>query len=68
VQHEGTICRVASSGKVVPMESQREPLAAFWTGDALVLFGGEEYGCPDNVSCHRVVGPDTLDGWILAHP
>ena len=33
---------------------------------ALLLFGGEEYTCPDEASCDRNPGPDTLDGWLLA--
>lgn len=41
---------------------------AVWADDALILFGGEEYDCPDDADCDRSPGPDTLDGWILADP
>jgi hypothetical protein len=48
-------------------DRQRSP-EALWTGDSLLLFGGEEYHCPDIAICDRSAGPDTLDGWVLANP
>jgi hypothetical protein len=63
----------ADSWRAVPApprgeNRQREQMHGFWTGDALLLFGGEEYDCPDNATCDRSIGPDTLDGWIHADP
>ncbi len=49
-------------------EDRQRKLEAAWTDDALLLFGGEEYTCPDDTSCDRAPGPDTLDGWILTVP
>jgi hypothetical protein len=47
---------------------QREGMQACWTGDSLLLFGGEEYSCGDNATCDRSPGPDTLDGWRITDP
>lgn len=45
---------------------QQRTLQSAWTGNALLLFGGEQYECPDNATCDRAtVGPDRLDGWLL---
>ena len=52
-----------------PREPDRQrDLSSFWADGALLLFGGEEYTCPDGANCDRDIGPDTLDGWILADP
>ncbi len=48
--------------------NRQRSLQALWAGDALVLFGGEEYDCPDAGLCDRSVGPDALDGWINVRP
>lgn len=49
-------------------KDRQRTLQSRWTGDALLLFGGEEYTCPDGALCDRSAGPDTLDGWILTDP
>lgn len=49
-------------------QDQQRTLQARWTGPSLVLFGGEEYTCPDGASCDRDPGYDTLDGWIIPNP
>lgn len=47
---------------------RQRTLRSSWTGDSLLLFGGEEYSCPDYATCDRNPGPDTLDGWLLPSP
>ena len=49
-------------------KERQRTMQARWTGAALLLFGGEEYSCPDNGVCDRMGGPDTLDGWLLTDP
>ena len=50
-----------------PRGSDRQrTLASRNANGALLLFGGEEYTCPDEATCDRNPGPDTLDGWLLA--
>ncbi|MEO6628859.1 MAG: ubiquinol-cytochrome c reductase iron-sulfur subunit N-terminal domain-containing protein [Aquihabitans sp.] len=46
---------------------RRRPIS-LWADDSLLLFGGEEYECPDGAACDRNPGPDTLNGWSLANP
>ncbi|QXC60014.1 hypothetical protein KSP35_16795 [Aquihabitans sp. G128] len=46
---------------------QRE-LQSCWADGGLLLFGGEEYDCPDDARCDRASGPDALDGWLLTDP
>lgn len=47
---------------------RQRSLHSHWTGDGLLLFGGEEYTCPDEATCDRARIPDTLDGWLLRDP
>lgn len=47
---------------------RQRTLRSSWTGEALLLFGGEEFTCPDSATCDRNLGPDTLDGWLLPRP
>lgn len=49
-------------------KNRQRTLKARWTGDSLLLFGGEEYTCTDDAACDRNIGPDTLDGWLLVDP
>jgi len=49
-------------------DQQREGLVSAWTGDALLLFGGAEYGCPDTATCEMAFLFDTLDGWLAHRP
>jgi hypothetical protein len=52
-----------------PRDADRQrQLRSFWADGALLLFGGEEYTCPDGADCDRDLGPDTLDGWMLVDP
>lgn len=47
---------------------RQRTLQAQWADGALLLFGGEEYDCPDDAACDREPGYDTLNGFILANP
>jgi hypothetical protein len=47
---------------------RQRSLLSMWADGALLLFGGEEYSCPDDAECDRQPGPDSLDGWTLADP
>lgn len=50
-------------------KDRQRALTSRWADSALLLFGGEEYTCPDGASCDRGNrGPDTLDGWLLTSP
>lgn len=49
-------------------QDRQRSLHSYWTGDGLLLFGGEEHTCPDEADCDRARGPDTLDGWLLTDP
>jgi hypothetical protein len=49
-------------------EDRQRTLQARWAGDSLLLFGGEEYDCPDDAACDRSPGYDDLDGWLLRDP
>lgn len=52
-----------------PRGQDRQRNLVSLVGDGtLILFGGEEYSCPDNAECDRNPGPDTLDGWITRIP
>ena len=47
-------------------KNRQRHLTSTWA-DGLLLFGGEEYTCPDDVTCDRDrTDPDSLDGWLLA--
>ncbi len=47
---------------------RQRTLHSHWTGEGLLLFGGEEYTCPDGADCDRTPGPDALDGWLFRDP
>jgi hypothetical protein len=47
---------------------RQRTLVGHWAAGSLLLFGGEEYSCPDDAECDRTPGPETLDGWITSDP
>lgn len=50
-------------------ENRQRALNSAWADGALLLFGGEEYTCPDAALCDRGrTEPDSLDGWIVGAP